>query len=71
MRRRRNRRRETPGSRAPQSDLFVPSPAASGPGAAVWRALPEETRRTLTVLLARLLLEHEADARRAGGRHER
>jgi hypothetical protein len=71
MRRRRDRRRETPGSRAPQSDLFVPSPAASGPGAEVWRALPEETRRTLTGLLARLLLEHGADARRAGGRHDR
>jgi hypothetical protein len=71
MRRRRDRRRETPGSRAPQSDLFVPSPAASGPGAEVWRALPEETRRTLTGLLARLLLEHGADARHAGGRHDR
>ena len=71
MRRRRDRRREAPGSRAPQSDLFAPPPAASGPGAAVWWALPEGTRRTLTGLLARLLLEHGADARRAGGRHER
>ncbi len=71
MRRRRNRRRETPGSRAPQSDLFVPFPAASGPGAAVWWALPEEARRTLTGLLARLLLEHGAAARHAGGRHDR
>jgi hypothetical protein len=71
MRRRRDRRRETPGSRVPQPDLFAPPPAAGRPGTAVWRALPEGTRRTLTGLLARLLLEHGADARRAGGRHER
>ncbi|HEX8568303.1 MAG TPA: hypothetical protein VF699_00010 [Caulobacteraceae bacterium] len=69
MRRRRDRRRETPGRRVPQSDLFVPSPAASGPGAAVWWALPEETRRTLAGLVARLLLQHGAgEAPRAGGR---
>jgi hypothetical protein len=71
MRRRRDRRREAPGSRVPQSDLFAPSPAASGPGAAVWWALPEGTRQTLTGLLARLLLEHGANAQRAGGRHDR
>jgi hypothetical protein len=52
-------------------DLFAPPPAASGAGAAVWRALPEGTRRTLTGLLARLLTEHRADARRGGGRHDR
>jgi len=71
MRRRRDRRRETPGSRVPQSDLFAPPPVAGGLGTAVWWALPEGTRRTLTGLLARLLLEHGGDARRAGGRHER
>ena len=71
MRRRRDPCRETPGSRVPQSDLFAPPPAAGGPGTAVWRALPEGTRLTLTGLLARLLLEHGADARLAGGRHER
>jgi hypothetical protein len=38
---------------------------------AVWRALPGGTRQALTGLLARLLLEHEAGARRGGGRHER
>jgi hypothetical protein len=37
---------------------------------AVWPALPEGARRSLTDLLARLLLEHEAKARRVGGRHE-
>ncbi len=71
MRRRRDRRRGAPGSRVPQSDLFAPPPAAGGPGTAVWRALPEGTRRSLTGLTARLLLEHEANARRGGGRHER
>jgi hypothetical protein len=71
MRRRRDRRRERSASRVPQSDLFAPPPAASGPAAAVWPALPEGARRSLTDLLARLLLEHGADTRRAGGRHER
>jgi hypothetical protein len=71
MPRRRDPHRETPGSRVPQSDLFAPSPAASSPGAAVWWALPEGTRRALTGLLARLLLEHGGGPRRAGGRHDR
>ena len=71
MRGRRDRRRGTRRSRVPQSDLFAPSPAASGPGPAVWWVLPEGTRRTLTGLPARLLLEHAADARPGGGRHER
>jgi hypothetical protein len=72
MRRRRDPRRGMPESRVPQSDLFGPPRAASAPGpGTVWRALPEGTRRTLTGLMARLLLEHGADARRAGGRHER
>ncbi len=70
MRRRRDCR-GVPGSRVPQSDLFAPPLAASGPAAAVWPALPEGARRSLTDLLARLLLEHEADTRRGGGRHER
>jgi hypothetical protein len=71
MRHRRDRRRQMPTSRVPQCDLFAQFPAASSPGTAVWRALPEGTRRTLTDLLARLLLEHGANARRAGGRHDR
>jgi hypothetical protein len=71
MRRRHgDRRRETPGRRVQHPDLFAPPRTASGAGAAVWRALPEGARRTLTGLLARLLLEHGADARRAGGRHD-
>ena len=71
MRRRRDRRPEGPVSRVPQPDLFAPPPAAGGPGTAVWRALPGGTRQALTGLLARLLIEHGADARRAGGRHDR
>jgi hypothetical protein len=70
MRRRRDRRRRgTPGSRVPQSDLFAPPPSAGGPGAAVWWALPQETRQALTGLVARLLLLlHGASAPSAGGR---
>jgi len=71
MRRRRDRRPGTPGSRVPQSDLFGLPRAASGPDRALWWALPEGTRQTATGLLARLLLEHGAHARRAGGRHDR
>ena len=37
-----------------------PARVASGPAGTVWPAMPEETRRSLTGLLARLLLEHEA-----------
>jgi hypothetical protein len=37
---------------------------------AVWQALPERTQRSLTDLLARLLLDHEAGAW-GGGRRER
>jgi hypothetical protein len=71
MRRRRDRRRGTPGNRIPQSDLFAPPRAASGPAGTVWPALPEGTRQALTSLLTRLLLEHGANARPGGGRHER
>ncbi len=71
MRRRRDCRRETPASQVPRPDLFAPPAAASGPAMAVWRALPGGTRQALTGLLARLLLEHEAGARRGGGRRER
>ena len=71
MRRRRDRRRETPGRRVPQSELFALPLAVERLDTAVWWTLPEEMRRTLTSLLARLLLEHGADARHAGGRHDR
>jgi hypothetical protein len=71
MQRHRDRRRGAPGSRVPQSDLFASPRVASGPAGAVWLALPAGTRRSLTDLLARLLLEHGANVRRAGGRHER
>jgi hypothetical protein len=71
MRRRRDRRRGTPGSRVPQSDLFAPLRAESGPAGAVWPALSEGTQQALMSLLARLILEHEAKAGCGGGRHER
>jgi hypothetical protein len=67
-----DRRREKSASRTPQSELFALPGVASDPVGAVWPALPEGTRQTLTGLLARLLVEHGATtARRAGGRHER
>jgi hypothetical protein len=60
-----------PVNRVPQSDLFGLPRAASGPAGAVWPALPEVTQQALTSLLARLLLEHRANTRPGGGRHER
>jgi hypothetical protein len=69
MRRRRDRR-ERSASRVLQSDLFALPRTASDPAVAIWSALPEGARRSLTDLLARLLLEHGAKARRVGGRHE-
>jgi hypothetical protein len=71
MRRRRDRRREAPASRVPQSDLFARPLVEDHRATAVWRVLPEGTRQVLSGLLARLFLEHEAGARRGGGRHER
>jgi hypothetical protein len=70
MRCRRDPRREMPASRVLQSDLFALPLAEDRPGPAVWWALPEGTRRNLTDLVTRLLLEREADARRGGGRRE-
>jgi hypothetical protein len=71
MRHRRGSRRTRPPRRGLQSDLFI-IPATEGrPDPAVWRALPEAARQSLTDLLARLLLEHEDKSRRAGGRHDR
>jgi hypothetical protein len=71
MRRRRAPRREMPARWVLQSDLFVHAPAEDQPDPAVWWALPEGSRRSLSGLLARLLLEHGANARRGGGRHDR
>ena len=71
MRHRRDPHREMPARRVLQSDLFVHAPTEDHPDPAVWWALPEEARRSLTGLLARLLLEHGANARRGGGRHDR
>ena len=71
MRRRRDPRRVMPASRALQSDLFARPLAEGRPDPAVWRGLPEAARRSLTDLLACLLLEHGANAPRGGGRRER
>ncbi len=71
MRHGRGHRPRAPASRGPQSDLFAAPHATSGPGTAVWWALPEETRRSLVGLLARLPPDHGGEARRAGGRHDR
>jgi hypothetical protein len=55
MRRRRSRSADLQGQ-ARQCDLFGPPRAAADPP--LWRMLPEETRRTVTSLMARLILEH-------------
>jgi hypothetical protein len=58
-------------SQARQFDLFGPPQAAGGGSAPTWNTLPEGTRRTLTSLMARLLVEYDAVAHRlhsAGGR---
>ena len=55
MRRRRSRSADLQGQ-ARQFDLFGLPRAATD--LALWRMLPEETRRTATSLLARLILEH-------------
>ena len=55
MRRRRSRPADLQGQ-ARQFDLFGPARATAD--LTLWRMLPEETRRTATSLLARLILEH-------------
>jgi hypothetical protein len=54
MRRRRSRSAGLYGQA--QSDLFAPPRAATDPP--LWRMLPEETRRAVASLMARLILEH-------------
>jgi hypothetical protein len=49
------RRRLQQGDRYQQIDLFDDVTPAQTP---VWQDLPEETRDTLTGLMARLILEH-------------
>lgn len=52
-----------------QLDLFRAPPSES-PTSASWERLPTETRRTLTSLMARLLMEH-GGARHPETRRER
>jgi len=49
------RRRLQQSDRSQQSDLFDDVTSTQTPA---WRDLPEETRDTLTGLMARLILEH-------------
>jgi hypothetical protein len=60
-----------PACRALQSDLFTRPGGVVSPEAEVWRVLPERARRSLTDLLARLLLAHAAGTSGSGGRHDR
>jgi hypothetical protein len=46
-----------------QIELFAPTHAGSRTAMPAWRSLPDETRRTLTDLMARLILEHAAGER--------
>jgi hypothetical protein len=52
-----------------QMDLFGSDQSSVVIGAPAWPDLPAETRRTLTTLIARLILEH-LDKRRAGAQME-
>lgn len=54
-----------------QLDLFRPPPSES-PGSASWERLPAEARRTLTSLMARLMMEHDGarHPETKGGRHD-
>ncbi len=57
MRRMRSQHQVSPG-RERQFDLFAPPSAESAIEAPAWRTLPEVTRRSLTKLMSRLILEH-------------
>ena len=52
-----------------QFDLFSNQPAAKSAQVPPWQALPEETRRRLTRLIVRLILDH-ADSERAVQRED-
>jgi hypothetical protein len=53
-----------------QFDLFSSPPAVEAAQIPPWQALPEETRRRLTGLMVRLILDHVGDERavQTGGR---
>lgn len=56
-----------------QFDLFSNRPAAKTARVPAWQALPEETRRRLTRLLVRLILDHvdgDRAVQREGADHD-
>ena len=61
------RRRLQQSDRCQQMDLFDGVTPAQLP---VWQDLPEETRGTLTGLMARLMLEHAQISLRTEGGHD-
>lgn len=70
---RRNRRPPSHRLAAEQFDLFAPLDATHSPPGLKWEQLPEETRETVTRLMARLLVDHACGDRRprgAGGRRD-
>jgi hypothetical protein len=59
MMRQRTQSRARDRRRVRQLDLFgVPAPMSGNWPAPTWQGLPEETRRVLTGLMSRLLLDH-------------
>jgi hypothetical protein len=70
---RRNHRRPGHRGAAEQLDLFGPSgPLCPLPGLR-WEQLPEETRKTVTKLMAHLLVDHAGSdhlSDKAGGRSD-
>ncbi len=58
-------------SKTTQLELFPDPPCRPEAGIPPWQALPEEARRALTRLMARLMTEHaEETADREAARHE-
>ena len=51
----------------PQIELFADSAPPLGREAPAWTTLPEQTRRVLTVLVMRLLVDHAGAQAREGG----
>jgi hypothetical protein len=58
----RRRRPANLQGQARQTDLFASASGGNDPP--LWRMLPEETRRVVTSLMARLILEHGLPDRR-------
>jgi hypothetical protein len=64
----RGRYRQDQQRQAPQMDLFANDQSGSLTGAPAWPELPAEVQRTLTNLMAQLILEHADRSKTAATR---